>query len=111
MDTWTLQLEQVPRTEAGFLLRGDDWHEDLAVALAASQSLILSDAHWQIIRFIRDYHAQYRQLPNARVFVKALQKALGHEIGNNLYLHQLFPGGPLRQACLIAGLPKPPGCL
>ena len=71
----------------------------------------MSQGHWEIVEFIRDYYVRYNHLPNARMFVKAVQKALGSEKGSSIYLHQFFPGGPVRQACLIAGLPKPPGCL
>ena len=105
------RLEAVLRTDSGFMLHAEDWDEDLAGELAASQGIVLDEAHWLIIRFIRQYYQQYGLLPNARVFVKALQQSFGRAIGNNVYLYQLFPEGPLKQACLIAGLPKPPGCL
>jgi tRNA 2-thiouridine synthesizing protein E len=45
------------------------------------------------------------------MFVKAVQKEFGEEKGNSRYLHRLFPESPLKYACLIAGLPKPPGCI
>jgi tRNA 2-thiouridine synthesizing protein E len=44
------------------------------------------------------------------MFAKAVQKQFGEDKGNSRYLHLLFPNGPVRYACLIAGLPKPPGC-
>jgi len=53
----------------------------------------------------------YKHLPNSRVFIKAIKKAMGDEKGNSRYLHKLFPQGPLKYACKIAGLPKPPTCL
>lgn len=97
-------------TESGFLVNADDWDEDVAMALAAEANIRLTDAHWEIIGFIRDYFQEYQHLPNARMFVKAVQKVLGEAKGNSRYLHGLFPQGPVRFACLIAGLPKPPGC-
>lgn len=95
----------------GFLLDSQSWGEGTAERLAATIGIRLTDAHWEIVRFIRDYHRRFDHLPNARLFVKAVRKELGEAKGNNRYLHGLFPGGPLKQACLIAGLPKPPGCL
>lgn len=98
-------------SEGGFLLNPSDWSTDVAEFLAVRSGIDLTDAHWEILRFIRGYYANYNHLPNARMFVKAVQKELGIEKGDSIYLHALFPDGPLRYACLIAGLPKPPGCL
>ncbi|MBS1211917.1 MAG: sulfurtransferase tusE [Proteobacteria bacterium] len=101
----------LPTTESGFLVNVEDWSEAAAVVLAHSVGIGLSEAHWEIVRFIRDYYLQFAHLPNARMFVKAVQKRFGDEKGNTRYLMRLFPDSPVRQACLIAGLPKPPGCL
>ncbi len=98
-------------TDSGFLVNATDWNEAIAERLAAQAQIRLTEAHWEIIHFIRDYHAKFQHLPNARMFVKAVQKHFGEEKGNSRYLHRLFPAGPVRTACLIAGLPKPPGCL
>lgn len=98
-------------TDSGFLVNASDWNEIVAEALALHSNIRLTESHWEIIRLIRDYHDKYQHLPNARMFVKVVQKQFGEEKGNSLYLHKLFPKGPVRYACLIAGLPKPPGCL
>lgn len=103
--------EQLATTESGFLVDFRDWSEPVAVALAAGVGIQLSEAHWEIVRFMRRYYLDYAHLPNARMFVKAVQKQFGPEKGNSRYLALLFPDSPVRQACLIAGLPKPPGCL
>jgi tRNA 2-thiouridine synthesizing protein E len=95
----------------GFLLDPRSWDEATAERLAETLGIRLTEAHWEIVRCIRDYHRRFDHLPNARLFVKAVRKTLGEAKGNNRYLHGLFPGGPLKQACLIAGLPKPPSCL
>lgn len=98
-------------TDQGFLVNAGDWDEEVARRLAESDNIQLDERHWEIILFIRDYYQQFRHLPNARVFTKAVAKALGEEKGNSRYLHKLFPEGPLKYACKLAGLPKPPTCL
>ena len=98
-------------TEQGFLINQADWNEAVAKQLAALNNIQLSDEHWEIILFIRRYYQQFKHLPNARVFTKAIAKELGEAKGNSRYLHKLFPEGPLKYACKLAGLPKPPTCL
>jgi tRNA 2-thiouridine synthesizing protein E len=98
-------------TDQGFLVNASDWSEEVAVKLAEANRIELSPAHWEIIRFIRNYYLEFKHLPNARVFTKAIGKSLGEDKGNSRYLHQLFPDGPLKYACKLAGLPKPPTCL
>jgi tRNA 2-thiouridine synthesizing protein E len=98
-------------TESGFLVDADAWNERVAGVLAAGVSVELTAAHWEIVRFIREYYLKFHHLPNMRMFVKAVQKEFGEEKGNSRYLHGLFPESPLKYACLIAGVPKPPGCI
>jgi tRNA 2-thiouridine synthesizing protein E len=98
-------------TDDGFLRNASQWSERVAVELAALEAIALTDAHWEILFFIRDYYLRFKHLPNARMFVSAIRKQLGEEKGNSRYLQKLFPPGPLKYACKIAGLPKPPTCL
>lgn len=102
---------EVELTDSGFLVNAADWNERVAESLAERSQIELTAEHWEILRFIRDYYSRYQHLPNARMFVKAVQKHFGEAKGNSRYLHNLFPESPVRYACLIAGLPKPPGCL
>jgi tRNA 2-thiouridine synthesizing protein E len=101
----------VQTTEQGFLVNRLDWNEEAAEQLALKENIKLSEQHWEIILFIRSYYEQYKHLPNTRVFIKAIARTLGEDKGNSRYLHQLFPDGPLKYACKLAGLPKPPTCL
>jgi tRNA 2-thiouridine synthesizing protein E len=98
-------------TGQGFLINRLDWNEDVAIRLANQESITLTEQHWEIVLFMRAYYEQYKHLPNSRVFTKAIAKTLGEDKGNSRYLHRLFPYGPLKYACKIAGLPKPPTCL
>ena len=101
----------VETNDQGFLIKTADWNEEVAVKLAELNNMFITEAHWEIILFIRRYYLQFKHLPNARVFTKAVAKELGEVKGNSRYLHKLFPDGPLKYACKLAGLPKPPTCL
>lgn len=98
-------------SDQGFLLNFGDWNEKIAEHMAELEHIQLNEKHWEIILFMRNYYLQFKHLPNARVFTKAIAKAFGEDKGNSRYLHQLFPDGPLKYACKLAGLPKPPTCL
>jgi len=98
-------------TDDGFLRDSSLWNQSVAEALASIEALELCDAHWEILFFIRDYYQKFKHLPNARMFAAAIRKQLGEDKGSSRYLQKLFPQGPLKYACKIAGLPKPPTCL
>jgi tRNA 2-thiouridine synthesizing protein E len=95
----------------GFLLDCEQWDRAVAQSLARREDMVLSDSHWEILLFIRDYYQQFKHLPNARMFAAAIRKQLGEEKAQSRYLQKLFPNGPLKYACKLAGLPKPPTCL
>jgi len=97
--------------DEGYLTNLDDWDETVANALAQQDELELSENHWEVISFLRDYYDEYQIAPAIRVLTKAVGKKLGPDKGNSKYLYELFPYGPAKQACRFAGLPKPTGCI
>lgn len=97
--------------EEGYLTALDGWNEELAVFMASKDSIELTENHWEVINFLREYYEEYQIAPMIRVLVKAIAKKLGPDKGNNKYLYELFPEGPAKQACKYAGLPKPTGCV
>ena len=97
--------------EEGYLLNLSDWNEDVAQFLAQEEKVELTPNHWEVINFLREYYTEYQIAPAIRVLTKAIGKKLGPDKGNNKYLYELFPYGPAKQACKIAGLPKPTGCV
>ena len=97
--------------EEGYLTDRTDWNEDLAKAMAKADNCDLSDNHWEVINFLREYYEEYQIAPAVRVLTKAIGKKLGPDKGNSKYLYELFPYGPAKQACKYAGLPKPTGCV
>jgi len=103
--------KSIETDEEGYLVNLSDWDLDVAKALAASDDCELSDNHWEVINFLREYYEEYQIAPAVRVLTKAIGKKLGKDKGNSKYLYELFPYGPAKQACKYAGLPKPTGCV
>lgn len=85
----------------------DKWNEDVAKAIAKEENLELTDEHWVIIKFLREYYKEYKLSPTNRVLTKAISKKLGPDKGNNKYLYGLFPYIPSNQGARIAGMPRP----
>ena len=111
MPTIEFEGKTVEVDDDGYLVSLDDWTEGLAQFLADQDDIKLSPEHWEIINFLRDYYQKYQIAPMIKILVKEIGKALGKEKGNTKYLYQLYPGGPAKQACRYAGLPKPTGCV
>ena len=95
----------------GFLKDHTVWNKDLALILAKSEGIALTEAHWEIIELLRAYYEEFDASPANRSLVKYTKINLGLEKGNSIYLMSLFPGSPTRLASRIAGLPKPKNCL
>ena len=97
--------------EEGYLVNLAEWSEDIAGVLAEQEKIDLTPNHWEVVNFLRDYYNEFQIAPAVRVLTKAIGKKLGADKGNSQYLYELFPYGPAKQACKIAGLPKPTGCI
>ena len=95
----------------GHLAHLADWSEQAAQQLAASENIELSDAHWEIIYLLKEFHQRFELSPPMRPLVKYIAQQLGKEKGRSIYLMQLFPPSPARVASKIAGLPRPENCL
>ncbi len=97
--------------EEGYISNLSDWEPDVAEQMAKDDDCDLTDSHWEVINFLREYYEEYQIAPAVRVLTKAIGKRLGKDKGNSKYLYALFPYGPAKQACRYAGLPKPTGCV
>jgi len=95
----------------GFLKNLADWNEKVANELAQQEKITLTDKHWEIINSVRDFYSTYQISPSMRALAKHIQKTLGPEKGQSIYLLQLFPTSPAKFASKIAGLPKPANCM
>lgn len=90
----------------GFLLEPDNWDKDVALVLAKAEEGLdeLTEEHWTIINYIRSYYQEKDIAP----MVRNMCKNTGFSLKN---IFELFPSGPAKGACKLAGLPKPDGCV
>ncbi|REL26985.1 TusE/DsrC/DsvC family sulfur relay protein [Thalassotalea euphylliae] len=102
----TIELDQ-----HGYLKDHLQWSEALAPALAAQDNIELTQAHWEVIRFVRAFYLKFNTSPAIRALTKAMKEEFGEEKANSRYLYRLFPEGPAKQATKYAGLPKPARCI
>jgi tRNA 2-thiouridine synthesizing protein E len=91
--------------EDGFIEDPVLWSDVVAVDFATTEGIGgLTENHWKVIRYIRDYYLEFGIAP----MVRKLCKETGFKLSE---IYDLFPSGPAKGACKLAGLPKPTGCV
>jgi tRNA 2-thiouridine synthesizing protein E len=94
----------------GYILNRDEWSEDYVRALASKEGLVLTDEHWDVVRFQRVFFGEHGVQANVREMIKHFRKKWGPEKGSNRYLREIFPrGGPQKQGNRLAGLLRTKG--
>ena len=105
MPTVELAGKQCEIDEDGFIQDPDIWDDDVAAALAKTEAVEeMTDEHWKLVRYLRDYYLQFGIAPMVRKLCKETSFKLK-------YIYEMFPSGPAKGACKVAGLPKPTGCV
>ena len=90
--------------DEGFLTVYEEWDDELAKTLATNIGVVLTNEHWQAIRFLRaDFQQQGETATLRRV------STLGGIPTKRLF--ELFPKKPAKKMAYVAGLPKPHGCV
>ncbi|MDD3200632.1 MAG: TusE/DsrC/DsvC family sulfur relay protein [Saccharofermentanales bacterium] len=89
----------------GFLTNPALWNDEVAKVFAEADGIgEMTDKHWAVVRVIRKNFEEKGNAPMVRTICQ--------ETGLKLReIYELFPLGPARGACRIAGLPKPDGCV
>jgi len=91
--------------EDGFIQEPDCWNEALAAAIAKTEDVPeMTEDHWKVVTYLRDYYKQFGIAP----MIRKLCKETGFSLKE---IYDMFPSGPAKGACKIAGLPKPTGCV
>ena len=92
--------------EQGFLIEAD-FGDEVVRVIAAAEQIELTEDHWKVIAYLRDEYREHGHTPNFRNMLKGLAEVLPGCDSKALY--DLFPTGPAKQGCKVAGLPQPLG--
>jgi tRNA 2-thiouridine synthesizing protein E len=90
------------------LLDLEHWSPHVAQRYAVEEGIELSEAHWAVVYCLRERFRVNGLAPSARDLSREMETEFASE-GGRRFLYELFPRGPVVQACHIAGLPLPPG--
>ena len=91
--------------EDGFIQDPSQWDQAVAADLAKTEGVDdLTDDHWKVVEYLRNYYLQFGVAP----MIRKLCKETGYDLKR---IYALFPSGPAKGACKVAGLPKPTGCV
>ncbi len=104
MPATTIAGRTVDVNDEGFLTDPALWDEEMGTELARLIGITMTDAHWALIRFLREDHAVMGETPTLRRVTT--QTAIPVK-----ELFALFPGKPAKKMAYVAGLPKPKGCV
>jgi len=97
---------KIALNEEGFMEHPEEWDKAIAAALAKQEEGIaeLEPEHWAVIEYVRGYFLENQLAPMVRKICQTTGFPLKH-------IYELFPSGPAKGACKLAGLPKPDGCV
>ncbi len=96
---------QLEVDEDGFITDPAIWNEAVAKDLAKTEHVEdMSEAHWKVVNMIRNYYLEFGVAP----MIRKLCKETGFKLKE---IYDLFPSGPAKGACKVAGLPKPTCCV
>ena len=104
MPTANIAGVELDLNDEGFLTNPSQWTAEVGAELAKLIGVPMTDAHWKMIRFLRDdYTAQGETATLRRVSTQ-----MGLPVKQ---LFTLFPGKPAKKMSYVSGLPKPKGCV
>jgi len=105
MPTFTHGEIAIDVDEDGFMASPEKWNEAVAAALGTTEGVeSLTEEHWKLVNYLREYYLKFGVAP----MIRKLCKETGFDLKK---VYALFPSGPAKGACKVAGLPKPTGCV
>lgn len=105
MPTFEQNGVRIDVDDDGFMNDPSVWNEAVARALATTEGVTdMTDEHWKLVNYLRDYYVKFGVAPMVRMLCKETGVPLKR-------IYELFPSGPAKGACKVAGLTKPTGCV
>jgi len=90
--------------EEGYLTDFSEWAPEIAETIAKEEGVgALTPQHWDVIKYLQDQHQKKVAL--------TIRKVGASGVTDIKQFYALFPGGPLKKATKIAGIPKPVSCI
>ncbi len=103
---YTIHGEEHPTDEQGYLIEAV-FDDEAARVIAQAEGITLTDAHWEVVNYLRDQYREHGHTPNFRNLLKGMAEI--HPGVDSKALYDLFPVGPAKQGPKVAGLPQPLG--
>ena len=94
---------EIEVNEEGYMTDFSQWTKEIGVCMADEQGVCMTDRHWEVITYI---HEKYNN--DEPLSIRGIKRSGVIDIKE---FYRLFPGGPLKKATLIAGIPKPKSCI
>jgi TusE/DsrC/DsvC family sulfur relay protein len=105
MPTFEIEGRSFDVDEDGFLQDPTIWDEEVARLFATTEGIAqMTDEHWKVVHYLRNYYLEFNIAP----MIRKVCKDTGFKLKK---IYELFPSGPAKGACKVAGLPKPTGCV
>jgi TusE/DsrC/DsvC family sulfur relay protein len=98
-----LANREIDVTEEGYLVEFKQWDREIGECIAGECEIVLTERHWEVIEYIHDKHNKEEALS-----IRGIKKSGVIDVKE---FYSLFPGGPIKKATLIAGIPKPKSCI
>jgi len=107
------QGKKIEVDDEGYVQHKEDWSRELAEFMAREDDIELTEGHWKLIDWMREYFEEYNVAPPIKAVAKKVAEIynLKNVREGNKYIYTLFPEGPARQLVRYAGLSKPTGCV
>lgn len=105
--SYVINGEEKETDAEGYLLEAD-FSDEAVQVIAAAEGIALTDDHWKVINFLRDKYREDGHTPNFRAMLKEVSEDILPDCDSKA-LYDLFPIGPAKQGCKLAGLPQPLG--